>query len=69
VETSDGGFAIAGYTGSFGAGLGGVWLVKTDVKGESGLAWTDSAADTVTLIRGGNDIYWNYVRVRVWTTD
>ena len=34
---------------------------------ESGLAWTDSTADTITLYRGATDPYWNYVRVRIWT--
>jgi hypothetical protein len=33
VETSDGGFVLAGYTGSFGAGNSDVWLVKTDASG------------------------------------
>jgi hypothetical protein len=67
VETGDGGYAIAGYTHSFGAGGNDVWLVKSDV--ESGLAWTDSTANTITLCRGATDAWWNYVRVRIWRID
>ena len=36
------------------------------VERELGLAWTNSTSNTVTLYRGANDLYWNYVRVRVW---
>jgi len=66
LQTADGGYLIAGTTYSFGAGSADFYLVKVGVEGESGLAWTDSTANTVTLYRGTNDVYWNYVRVRIW---
>jgi hypothetical protein len=71
VQAAGGGYALAGETYSLGAGSEDFWLVKTDASGnvggvESGLAWVDSSANTVTLYRGANDTYWNYVRVRLW---
>jgi len=38
IQTSDGGYAIAGYTNSFGAGNGDVYVVKLDANGN--LQWT-----------------------------
>ncbi len=46
VVTSDGGYALAGHTQSFGAGDGDYWLVKTDENGT--VEWTqtyDNGAD------------------------
>jgi hypothetical protein len=73
VQTSDGGYELAGYTQSYGSG-GDCYLVKTDAAGNAldgfkyGLAWVDSTANSITLYRGTDDAYWNYVRVRVWQT-
>ncbi len=71
-KTSDAGYAIACETNSTTTNNVDVWLIKTDSNGnpqpsfEYGLAWVDSAPNTVTLYRGTEDIHWNYVRVRVW---
>ena len=64
VETSDGGFVAVGSSDVEGTN---VFLWKVDA--ESGLAWTDSTADTVTLYRGATDAWWNYVRLQIWKID
>jgi len=65
VQTFDGGYALAGYTDSSLGGPSDFKLAKTDI--EVGLALTDVAEYAVTLYRGKTDLYWNYVRVRIWT--
>ncbi len=44
IETTDGGFALVGYTKSYGAGGGDFWLVKTDATGE--VKWNQTYGDT-----------------------
>jgi len=59
VETSDGGFAIVGGTGSFGAGGSDFWLVKTDANGNMewnqtyGGAESESAMALIKTSDGG----------------
>jgi hypothetical protein len=47
-------------------------VVKTDASGylqgpDMGLSWVASSDNTLTLYRGSTDLYWNFVRVRIWT--
>jgi hypothetical protein len=59
VQTSDGGYALAGYTDSFGAGNQDVWVVKTDSNGNMewnrtyGGAGRDSAESIVQTSDAG----------------
>jgi len=59
VQTSDGGYALAGETYSFGAGLDDVWIVRTDASGNMlwnvtcGGADSDSASSLVRTEDGG----------------
>ena len=68
IKTNDGGLALAGSKHYAGGDNWDMLLIKVGFEGESGLAWTDSTSNTLTLYRGANDIYWNYVRVQVWKT-
>jgi len=40
IQTQDGGYALAGYTQSFGEGMKDFWLVKTDENG--GMEWSET---------------------------
>jgi len=59
VQTNDGGYAIAGYTGSFGAGGYDFWLVRADASGNTlwnqtyGGASPDQAYSVVQTSDGG----------------
>jgi hypothetical protein len=57
VQTIDGGYALAGYTSSFGAGNGDAWLIKTDAAGNQ--LWNKTY--------GGTD--WDYAYSMVRTID
>lgn len=59
IQTADGGFAVAGMTNSFGAGVGDFWLVKTDADGNMqwnktyGGSGQDEARSLVQVSDGG----------------
>jgi hypothetical protein len=52
IQTTDGGYAVAGYTSSFGAGFWDVYVVKLD--GSGNLQWTRTIGSV--YIDGGNSI-------------
>jgi hypothetical protein len=59
IQTTDGGYALAGYTASYGAGMDDFWLVKTDASGNLkwnqtyGGAGDDGAYSVIQITDGG----------------
>jgi hypothetical protein len=75
IATLDGGYAIAGYTWSYGAGMADYWLIKTDSLGN--VQWTqtyggdnvDKAETVVATPDGGYilvGIQWSFDPTGVW---
>jgi hypothetical protein len=54
VQSNDGGYALAGYTNSFGAGSNDFWLVRTDSSGN--MLWNNTYGGT------GNDFAYSIVK-------
>jgi hypothetical protein len=72
-QTSNGGYALAGYTYSFGVGDCDMWLVKTDQRGD--IAWSGISVyvalwglDILAVYRDNMNTDWNYVRIRISIT-
>jgi hypothetical protein len=62
IQTNDGGFMLSGHY--YRSWPEDIFLLKTGT--ESGLIWTNSTENSITVYRGLTDPYWNYVRIRIW---
>lgn len=70
VQTSNGGYALAGYTYSFGVGDSDMWLIRTDQRGD--IAWSGISVyiavwglDILAIYRDNTNTDWNYIRIRI----
>lgn len=64
VASNDGSFVLAGFNEKYQ-----VILYKATVSLESGLANVATTNNTITIYRGLNDSYWQYVRIQIWKAD
>jgi hypothetical protein len=64
VASQDGSFVLAGYNNEYK-----IILYKATVVLESGLANVATTNNTITVYRGLDDSYWQYVRIQVWRAD
>ena len=71
IQTDDERYVMAGYILQLPL-VADLWLIKTGVDDAharfhtSGLTWTDSTPNTLIFYRGESDVFWNYLRVRIW---
>jgi hypothetical protein len=64
TPTQDGGYAMVGAVAT--DTISQLEIIKTASTQEVGLAWSDLTSSAITVYRGADDPYWNYVRVRIW---
>ncbi|MGE5555901.1 MAG: hypothetical protein ACM3UY_06535 [Methanocella sp.] len=63
VASQDGSFVLAGYNRNQ------IILYKATVTLEVGLANIATTNNTITVYRGIDDSYWQYVRIQIWKAD
>ncbi len=64
VPAHDGGYVMVGIVATDTTAQ--LQIIKTAATTEVGLAWSDLTSNTITVHRGSDDPYWNFVRVRIW---
>lgn len=68
AATADGGYVVTGYSHSPTNSYD-VFLIKTEINIEQGLARVSTTNNTITVYRGEDDRYWEYVRIQIWRAD